>query len=150
MRYLLLVLIRHGDHAEAVHAFGAYLTLIDIPDLLKSETDDIPNPNVATAKIKKKLGVLHRVDDTDEAQQDETIIDIIQTLTVGAELYGKDMENGRSAAIIASVALDLCENENQDNFLQVKCYQIAGVSYGVLAAQSKCHTSVLNIAFLTE
>lgn len=137
VRYMLLALIRLGDHAEAVHAFNAYLTLIGIPDLLKSDTDDLPNPSIASAKIKKKLGLLHRVDDADEVQQDKTITDIINTLLVGAELFGKGMENGKNAAIIASVVLDLCENEDQlDSYLRARCYQVAGVSYGSLGAQS--------------
>lgn len=72
----------------------------------------------------------------------EKAIDVIQVLLVATQFLGRECNEGKHATIAADLAVGLCDamdddDNSVDDVTLVKCHRARGVSYGLLAYQSK-------------
>ncbi|KAI9278254.1 hypothetical protein BDA99DRAFT_531025 [Phascolomyces articulosus] len=123
-RHLLFTLLRLGEFNEAKYTFASYMDLLGASD----------------------------IDNTDEPRHYD-IVDLLRHLTLaneskeyflsvclaGAELYGQIYSNGKMATIIMHVALNVVEEEEQqekgENELIARTYRIHGAACSLYARQ---------------
>ncbi|KAI9484821.1 hypothetical protein BDB00DRAFT_109803 [Zychaea mexicana] len=122
-RHLLFTLMRLGDFDEAKHTFVSYMDLVGASDI--TYTDE-PRQYEAS-HVLRRMGLVN-----------ETAVQLLSVLLIGAELYGKIYSNGKIATIIMHLALDVVEELDEEDDLSemvARTYRVHGAACGVYARQ---------------
>ncbi|KAK4509975.1 uncharacterized protein ATC70_008125 [Mucor velutinosus] len=151
-RYIFFTLLRLGSLEESKYALRAYLDLVGVPDfdqdiLLddvfvgsateasdathdpheKDSATSIAPPLTTTAK---SIAILHRLTEL----EDETIDSVISVLLAGVYLYGHEEQNGKLAAHLSDMGLDLLLQSKHKAYW-TEMYRARGCAYSLLASQ---------------
>ncbi|KAI8062995.1 hypothetical protein BDF21DRAFT_496904 [Thamnidium elegans] len=151
-RYIFFTLLRLGSLEEAKFALRAYLDLMGVPDfdtgyilddtigILHGETinpeekDSATDTTKALTTTSKANRIITRLPD----YANESIDSIIDVLLSGVKLYGHEEQNGKLAAYLSDLALDLLiESDTKTKLCRV--YRARGTSYGLIASQCEDH-----------
>ncbi|CEP19993.1 hypothetical protein [Parasitella parasitica] len=132
-RYIFFTLLRLGSLEESKYALRAYLDLVGAPDYIQdvmiSDADakyDSPNASTQTTNILDQLAQM----------QDENVDSVIQVLRSGIYLYGHEEQDGKTAARLSDLGIDLLLQAKHRAYWS-EMYRSRGCAYGLLASQCK-------------
>lgn len=131
--YLFFTLVRVGQFDEARYAFNSFMMLCgasDFAKLLESDNVDAREISTCATVICKRMSILK---DSWAEIRDKAI----QVLLAGVTLYGHHYADGKTAAIMAELAVEIVEQMDMGKAIQATCYHSCGVAHGVLASQCK-------------
>lgn len=147
---MVFTLLRLGSLEEAKYALRAYLDLMGIPDfdsgivlddgsaeetINPDEKDSATDLSPPVATTKKAYRIIRRLPE----QPDESVDSVVQVILAGIQLYGHEEQNGKLAAYLSDLALDLLL-QSQITAQLAQVYRARGSAYGLLAAQSEEHS----------
>ncbi|GAA5795787.1 hypothetical protein HPULCUR_001149 [Helicostylum pulchrum] len=151
-RYIFFTLLRLGSLEEAKFALRAYLDLMGVPDFdtgyilddtigkLHGETIN-PEKKDSATDITKALTTTSKADSIIirlPEYANESIDSVIDVILSGVKLYGHEEQNGKLAAYLSDLALDLLiVSDNKTKLCRV--YRARGTSYGLIASQCEDH-----------
>lgn len=150
-RYTFFTLLRLGSLEEAKYALRAYLDLMGVPDFdtgfilddtknmhgetfnpeEKDSSTDLTPTLITTSKAKN---IIRRLPEYTY----ESIESIIDVTLAGIKLYGYEEQNGKLAAYLSDLALDLLI-ESQTITRLAEVHRARGASYGLIASQCEDH-----------
>lgn len=151
-RYIVFTLLRLGSLEEAKHALRAYLDLVGAPDFdqdillddifagsATEASDATHNPHEKDSAISiapplttatKAAAVLHRLTEL----EDETVDSVVSVLLAGVYLYGHEEQDGKLAAYLSDMGLDLLLQSKHKAYW-TEMYRARGCAYSLLASQ---------------
>ncbi|KAF1796055.1 hypothetical protein FB192DRAFT_1315354 [Mucor lusitanicus] len=153
-RYIFFTLLRLGSLEESKYALRAYLDLVGVPDFDQdillddvfagsateaSDATHAPHEKDSATAIApplttttKAIAILHRL--AELQQQDETIDSVISVLLSGVYLYGHEEQDGKLAAYLSDMGLDLLLQSKHKAYW-TEMYRARGCAYSLLASQ---------------
>ncbi|KAI7886762.1 TPR-like protein [Lichtheimia hyalospora FSU 10163] len=129
--YLFFTLVRVGQFDEARYAFNSYMMLSGASDFAKLlETDNVDAREISTCAtvICKRLSILQ---ESWADIRDKTI----KVLLAGVTLYGNHYNDGKTAAVMAELAVEIVEQMDMEKAIQATCYHSCGIAHGIFASQ---------------
>lgn len=144
---MFFTLLRLGSLEEAKYALRAYLGLMNVPDfdtgftlddmhetINPEEKDSVTDQSKPLTTISKANCIIRRLSDC----LGESIDSIINVLLAGIKLYGDEEQNGKLAAYLSDLALDLLLQTKVTTKLD-QVYRARGCSYGLIASECEDH-----------
>lgn len=132
-------------------AFRTYMELVGLPDVIfwgdaaaQADPDHDILPVEKVNRICQKLQTnqkLHTVEDeatADQLGETENEQHIIQVLLAATQLFGRELDQGKPAASIADIAVEMTRRCECSSTLVAECYRVRGTAYGIAAQQCKC------------
>lgn len=113
----------------------------DFAKLLENDNVDAREISACATVICKRMSVLQ---DTWAEIRDKTI----QVLLAGVALHGNHYADGKTAAIMAELAVEIVEQLDIGKATQAMCYHSCGIAHGILASQCKYFATIMMISFI--
>ncbi|EPB84635.1 hypothetical protein HMPREF1544_08578 [Mucor circinelloides 1006PhL] len=151
-RYIFFTLLRLGSLEESKYALRAYLDLVGVPDFdqdillddvfmgsateASDATHDPHEKDSATSisppltTTTKAISILRRLADLEV----ESIDSVVHVLLSGVYLYGHEEQNGKLAAYLSDMGLDLLVQSKHKAYW-TEIYRARGCAYSLLASQ---------------
>ncbi|KAI9272151.1 hypothetical protein EDC94DRAFT_511574 [Helicostylum pulchrum] len=151
-RYIFFTLLRLGSLEEAKFALRAYLDLMGVPDfdtgyILDDTIGKLHGETINPEKKDSATDTTKALTTTSKADRiiirlpeyaNESIDSVIDVILSGVKLYGHEEQNGKLAAYLSDLALDLLiVSDNKTKLCRV--YRARGTSYGLIASQCEDH-----------
>ena len=167
-RFVFFTFMRLGNYEDAIYSLRNYMELMGLPDIDKNDENGVEITPYAELDIAgrvelilTKLNSLRHIQETrkmknpdveeDEGAhsihfENENEINVIEVLLAGIQLFGRELKNGKQAAFLGDIAVELATNIDPrvcDYTMEewvpvlVACHRMRGTSYGLYASQSK-------------
>ncbi|KAG2222349.1 hypothetical protein INT45_009822, partial [Circinella minor] len=159
-RFIFFTFMRLGNYEEAIYSFRNYMELMGLPDIDKNDANGVEITPYAELDIPGrveliliKLNSLRHIQETKMKNPEEKVthfeneneINVIEVLLAGIQLFGRELRNGKQAAFLGDIAVELATNIDPricDYTMEewvpvmVACHRMRGTSYGLYASQT--------------
>ncbi|KAI9258783.1 hypothetical protein BDA99DRAFT_514132 [Phascolomyces articulosus] len=154
-RFIFFTFMRLGNYEEALYSLRSYMELMGLPDIDKTDENGVETTPYAELDISarvelilSKLSSLRHIQETNTdavTYESENEINVIEVLLAGIQLYGRELRNGKQAAFLGDISVELASNIDPSvcdysmeewTPVMVACHRMRGTAYGLYASQT--------------